>query len=51
MDAWCTYCGEMYFPVEYRPAPPDPDEPHFCSDECEESYFSEIEFERAYNFL
>lgn len=46
---WCEYCGEEFYPVEYRSD--FPGEAAFCSDECELDYHQEIEFERTYNFL
>ncbi len=35
---WCWNCDDEYEPVEYAPAPLDPDEPRFCSSECEERW-------------
>lgn len=45
----CTGCGDSYDPVEYRPAPIDPDEPRFCSDGCEDSWADTEEFDQVYN--
>lgn len=36
--ARCSYCADEYEPVEYRTVPQDPDEPRFCSDDCEVRY-------------
>lgn len=56
MNAYCARCGDEYDPVEYRPAPVDPDEPRFCSDDCQERYEEmdeqdrlDTEFSEIYN--
>lgn len=48
MTACCTECGDEYEPVEYNPAPQDPDEPRFCSDDCEVKWLEAVEAEREY---
>lgn len=47
--ARCTYCTDEYDPVEYVTVPQDPDEPQFCSDDCEQRYWEAVEFEQVYN--
>jgi hypothetical protein len=48
MNTYCTNCGDQYDPAEYAPAPVDPDEPRFCSDECGDRYNDSAEFEDLY---
>lgn len=48
MISYCTHCGDEFHPVEYRPASADPDEPRFCSDECEDESSSEDDMTDAY---
>jgi hypothetical protein len=48
MGAWCSTCGDEFSPVEYAPAPQDPDEPRFCSDECENLYAAAEDAAEAY---
>ena len=38
MTSWCSWCKEEFDVAEYRPIPADPEDPRFCSDECEEAY-------------
>lgn len=44
----CSVCGDEFAPVEYRPAPLDPDEPRFCSDEHESLYTAAEDATEAY---
>jgi hypothetical protein len=44
----CTWCGDETAPVEYNPAPVDPDEPWFCSSECEEKFQEAEDAAQAY---
>lgn len=46
--AWCTWCRDEFDPVEYNPAPIDPDEPRFCSDGCEMKWWDALSAEEAY---
>jgi hypothetical protein len=48
VTAWCTNCADEFGPVEFNPAPVDPDEPRFCSVECEEAFNAALEAEEAY---
>lgn len=46
--ARCSYCCDEYDPVEYATVPQDPDEPRFCSDDCETGYWDCEEFTEIY---
>lgn len=35
-SAWCAWCADEYYPVEYAPA--DHDGPNFCSYDCAEAF-------------
>ena len=48
MIVHCSYCCDQYDPVEYREVV-DPDEPHFCSSDCEEAYWASLEFASIYS--
>jgi hypothetical protein len=48
MRTYCTNCGDQYDPTEYAPAPVDPDEPRFCSDDCEDEAIEQEEFDLLY---
>jgi len=48
MSAWCTWCGDGFAPVEHHPVAFDPDEPRFCSDECEEAWTAAEDAAEAY---
>lgn len=48
MITYCTRCGDGFAPVEYAPAPVDPDEPRFCSTDCEERFYAALDAEQAY---
>lgn len=41
MTAWCTYCGEEFSVGPDQSVPADPDEPRFCSYDCEERWPAE----------
>ena len=45
MQRWCAECGDQFDPVEYRI--PDPDEPAFCSSECEDDYYEAMMVEQV----
>lgn len=45
----CTWCGDGFDPVEYVTVSLDPDEPRFCSDDCEEAYFTGLDLAEAYD--
>ena len=40
MTAWCTQCGDEFAPVEGNDPPQDPDEPRFCSSQCEDDWYA-----------
>lgn len=46
---YCTHCGDGFDPVEYNPSPADPDEPRFCSDDCDRAYWEAVDFREAYD--
>ncbi len=46
--ALCSSCGDEFDPVEYTTVPVDPDEPRFCSDECEDRWTAAEDAEQAY---
>lgn len=48
MSTWCTWCGDEFTPVEYAPAPVDPDEPRFCSNLCEDAHAESVELDQVY---
>ena len=36
MTSWCSWCGEEFAVGPDQEVPVDPDEPRFCSHDCEE---------------
>lgn len=46
---WCTNCGDEFDVTEQAPIPLDPDEPRFCSDDCETRWTEAAEAEREYD--
>jgi len=38
ISSWCTWCGEEFDVGPDQEVPVDPDEPRFCSHDCEESH-------------
>lgn len=48
-DAVCTWCGDEFAPVEYVTVPQDPDEPRFCSEECEDLFHRAEDGRAAYD--
>lgn len=45
----CTCCGDEFDPIEGVTAPQDPDEPRFCSTDCEERWWAAVDAEEAYD--
>lgn len=37
-SSWCTWCGDEFPVGPDQEVPVDPDEPRFCSTDCEESH-------------
>ena len=48
MNTWCTGCGDEFAPIEGVTVPQDPDEPRFCSTDCEESWMAAEDAAEAY---
>lgn len=46
--AVCTCCENEYDPVEYASVPVDPDEPRFCSDDCQDAWWAAEDAAEAY---
>lgn len=44
----CSYCADEYEPIEGNSPSLDPEEVRFCSDDCRERYYDEIDAEEAY---
>lgn len=47
--AICWYCTDGYNEVEYSATPQDPDEPQFCSDDCQERWTAAEDAAEAYD--
>lgn len=47
-SAGCTRCGDEFAPIEGSPVPLDPDEPRFCSSDCEEAWTAAEDAAEAY---